>query len=126
MSLTKKTKPSADYHIWQATELVDNDIIDVYTSLGNRPANQVTINSANGNTVYKLNVAHKIYQNQSVQNPWIPFGASFNNPVLIDEIEQTKDSITISSGEIHIYDNDLAIEDIKIVTLGSGLIIEVN
>lgn len=126
MPLTKKTKLAADYHVWEATELADGDIIDICASLGNRPANQLTIKNPGADITYKLNVVHKVYQNQSVQNNWMPHAGFWENPILVDEVEYDKDEIVIASGETHFYNNEIAIEDIKLITISSGLLIIAN
>ena len=119
MALTKIFKPRADYHTWTTAELAVNDIIDVYTSLGGY-AKYITIESDGGGTMVRFNVGRKIYGNhESVGNaPYMgPDAAFWPSPLQIDEVEEDRDNIIIPVGSIHMWRDEIAVRDIKIIQL---------
>ena len=131
MSLTKVTKLVRDYHVWDASEVVAGDIIDIKTSLGGRAANSVTIESPTLDTVVKFNVAKKVFKE---------FGPNYQGGVgYIDgfvrpqakevaEVEDTaKESVVVRAGTAKKWTREeLAILDIKIVSLSPDVKIIVD
>jgi len=127
--ITKKTKPKADYHQWQASELNNGDILGIIESLG-RAACEITIESLGGSSTIRFNVSKKIYKDHNdLYNPRIGLGqgALHPSPVLQDEIEQEKDNIVIEANAVETWtDTEICVHDIKIVSKSTGLKITVT
>jgi hypothetical protein len=129
-TLTKNTKPVNDYQQWTGYTVTDGDILDFYTSLGNRYPNSVTLESIGGGSIIRLNVAHSIFRNPGPQyEDWIGLGQGANRPLplLINEIELPKPDITIDAGTTMSWSiSDMAIKDMKIVAAASGIRITIT
>jgi hypothetical protein len=131
MSVTKRTKPVADYQVWTAsgagnpTGVSNGDVLDVYSSLGNRESNSVTIESIGGEAVLRFNVVKKIYKQHGFDhNSWINTGQGLHrsSPYLVAEIEETKPDITITANSVQVWNSDeIRVRDIRLVTVPSGL-----
>ena len=125
MTVTKKAFAIADYHQivghWVTLSGVnDGEIIDVYSSLGQRPASSLTIESYDGATTVRLNVCQIVHKRQTTDNPFITDAGFYTKPLKVDEIEIEKDDIYIPSGAVFSLYNDIPIKDIKVVTVPSG------
>ena len=125
-TVTKNILPVADYHCWTASGLVSGNILGVYESLGNRPAHSVTIDNTGGggDSVVQFNVVKKVYGQYSSSDQAFGMGQGLlrPRPVLIREVEQTMDNITISADSIQTWDkSELEVVDIKMITIASGL-----
>lgn len=127
--LTKLIKPKAEYQQWIASELTNGDIIDIFTSLGNREAHSVTIESLSGASTIRFNVGKKIYKEYGpMSQSWAGLGQGLPRPrpLLIDEVEETKPDIIIEMDSTQIWTSDeIRVSDIKIVTKSTGLKITV-
>lgn len=129
MSLTKQVKARAEYQQWSAAELVNGYILDVFTSLGNRPAHSVTIESIGGSSTIRFNVAKKIYREWGPNDPYVGggFGAHRPCPIMVAEVEETKPDIIVETGSTQVWTiQELVIYDIKIVSKSSGLKITIT
>lgn len=123
--LTKKTRPPADYHTWEAADLADGDIIDFVTSLGGRYPRSVAIESLDGQSIVRFNVVSKAYQTYNRNKPYGPQGSRI--PSTGTEQEIVKDNITIETGDRRIWTlEQIAIADLKIVTKSPGLKISIG
>lgn len=120
----------ADYQQWQAGDITNGDILDVFGSLGNRPADSVTIESIGGQTTLRFNVAKDVYkEHDHLHNSWVGhgFGSTRSSPRIMDEIEETKPNIVIEADQIQTWDiKEIVVRDIKIITKSSGLKITVT
>lgn len=125
-TITKNILPTAEYHCWTASGLVSGDILGVYESLGNRPAHSVTLDNTGGggDSVVKFNVVKKVYAQYSSSDQAFGMGQGLlrPKPVLVREVKETKDNITISADSIQTWDkSELEVVDIELVTIASGL-----
>lgn len=124
MPVTKILNPRADYQTWTtASGLAQGDILDVEGSLG-RPAKYISIEAVSATSVVRFNVCHKIYGNhEGVGNiPYLGADAAFwQSPVLIDEVEVTKPNIVVEGGVNMVWNNEIAVSDIKLVTVSGQL-----
>lgn len=136
--LRKKIKPVNQYQVWvvsghsHADGFLDDDILGVYESLGNRGASEVIIENntigsgvGSGYARVRLNVSKKIYQpyNQ-FHNNWLGVGQGLGvtSAVLVAEIEECRPDLDIYNGtSVVINRTEIAVNDIKIVTATSGL-----
>jgi hypothetical protein len=105
---------------------VSGDILGVYESLGNRSAHSITLDNTGGggDSSVQFNVVKKIYAQYSSSDQAFGMGQGLlrPKPVLVKEIEQTRDSITISADSIQTWDrSELEVVDIKLITIASGL-----
>lgn len=128
--ITTKTRPVAEYQEWTNSGLNYGDIIGVSDSLGGRPAQSVTIQSAGGDTTLRFNVVKQIYKEHGpLHNSWVNLGmgGSRSSPLLVGEIEETTPTITISAGSIQFWSQqEIRINDIKLLMIPSGLRITVT
>jgi hypothetical protein len=129
--LTKIISMRAPYQVWNKTDLSNGDIVDVYTSLGGRPAHSVTIenNSASGSATadatIRFNVVQKIYKEHGFDhNSWVGQGAGLGkaSPYLVDEVELPRDDIVVKAGTSQQWlVSEIAVTDIKIIALSDSL-----
>lgn len=124
-TLTKLSKPLADYHQWDSTEFTNGDILDIEASLG-RAARIVTLESITGASGVRFNVVGKVFKSQAAAgNTFIQDAAFWRSPILAGEVEDTnKDVIDIAAGDVQTW-TGILVRDIKIVT-SSGLRITVE
>ena len=125
-TITKVTKPVADYHCWTASGLNTGDILGLYESLGNRSPHSVTIDctGGGGDSSVKFNVVKKIYAQYSETDQTFGMGQGLlrPRPILVREIKENKDSITISADSIQTWSrSELEINDIELLTIASGI-----
>lgn len=126
MTLTKLTKPRNDYQEWVETELSNGDIIDCRTSLGH-PARHITITTTGTACTIRFNVGHRVYKNQeAVGNKFIPDAAFWDSPVEVTELETTPANVVLPANSTTHWDEEFAVEDIKIVTKSTTLNIKVS
>jgi hypothetical protein len=129
MGLTKLIKPVAEYQQWQASDLSNGDIIDVYKSLGNRPAHSITIESLSGASTIRFNVGKKIYRQWGPNDPYVGSGMGANRPcpIMVAEIEEAKPDVIIEEASTQTWiAQELTVYDIKIISKSSGLKITVT
>lgn len=128
--LTKKSKPAADYHTWTAAELTNGDILDIYSSLGGRAADSITIESLSGASTIRFNVVQKVHKEHGMaHNPVFGDVSVLRKaPVLVGEIELEKDDIVIEQDSTHTWlrSQEIPVTDIKIVAKSTGLKITVT
>lgn len=134
--VTKKLKPRAPYQQWtpsgisNPTGMSTGDILGVYESLGNRAAKSVLVEAIGGDAVIRFNVSHDVYQTYSeTHQSWVGLGMGSNrsSPLILDTIEVPQPDIHISVGASITWTiDDMAINDIKIVDMPSGLRITVT
>lgn len=124
MSVTKILFPIAEYHQFTEVDLSDGDILDVCGSLGGRSARTVTIEALAGDTILRFNVTTKIYKDFGPNfNSWVGLGQgnAHRSPVLVDEIIEPKDNVTIAAGSTATWlSTELDVKDIQCVSLGAA------
>jgi len=125
MSLTLKVFGPADYHQVTAygpvqSGVVAGDIIDLRSSLHNRSAETLMVESIGGSTVIRLNVVERVYGRQYPDNRWIMESAFYTRPLLIDIRKVQKDDIVIGSGVTWSASHEIALDTVEIVTVSSG------
>jgi hypothetical protein len=126
MPLTKNVKIKAQYQQWNAgVDMSQGDILDVFSSLGNRPANSVTIQSTGGSSTLRFNVSEEIHKEPcSTYESWVGLGQGGNRPLplMVAEVEIARPDLTIDANSIMSWgQSEISIKDIKIVTMASGL-----
>ena len=127
MSLYKKIKPVSDYQVWvysgyASDGFLDGDILAVSESLGHRAARSVTIeNRAGGTAVVRFNVVQKLYKPNQFFNPIFKELTSVA-PIEVGEVELVKPDIELADGvSMNFPHTEIAVSDIKVVTVTSGL-----
>lgn len=131
MPVTKKLKPVAPYQQWtpsglsNPTGFSNGDILGVYESLGNRCAKSVLVEAIGGDAFIRFNVCQEIHGVYGeMHESWVGLGMGSNRraPLLLDTVELDRPTIQITVGtSISWTIDDMAINDIKIVSMPSGL-----
>ena len=126
MALTKNVKIKAQYQQWNAgVDMSQGDILDLFTSLGNRPANSVTIQSIGGASTIRFNVAEEIHKEPcSTYEGWVGLGQGGPRPLplLVAEVEIARPDLTIDANTVMSWSrSEISVKDIKVVTMASGL-----
>jgi len=127
MPLTKNVKRKNQYQSWDVpTDAAQGDILDVFVSLGNRPANSVTFrNNSLSDAIIQFNVSQSVFGEPSnVRESWVGLGQGGPRPLplLLDEVQITRPGITIYADEVMSWSiNEIAIKDIYLQTVTSGL-----
>ncbi len=130
MSITKVTKPAANYHQLTQADLINGDILDVYSSLGLRCPHSVTVEALIGTTVVRFNVCENIYKEfDASHNSFVGLGQGYprSSSYLLDEIKIPKDNVTITAGSTQTWTGDeISIKDIEFITVGASVKITIT
>ena len=128
MALTKNVKPTAPYQQWTTitgSGLQTGDILDFYTSLGNRYPCSVMLESIGGASSVRLNVCQSVFRNPGPDyESWIGLGQGGNRPLPLQvaEVEIARPDIQITSGATMSWSvSDIAIKDMKVTLMPSGI-----
>lgn len=132
MPVTKKLKPVYTYQQWIPSGISEplgiraGDIIGVKESLGNRSARSITVEAIGGDAVIRFNVCTEIHAAYGeMHESWVGLGqgtARGPSPLLLDTIEESRPDIHLTTGTTTKWTiNDIGIDDIKIVSCGSGI-----
>jgi hypothetical protein len=131
LAILKKKRTPAKYQQWVQSGAVHTDgievgdIIDVFTSLGNRPAKSLSIESPSGETIVRFNVCNKIYASYcDTHESWVGLGQGLTrgSPLQLDEQEIATPNLIISADSTMSWTiDDIAINDIKIIEMPSGI-----
>lgn len=126
-TVTKISKPKAEYQEWQASGLNAGDIIDVLGSLGGRPARSVMIKGGAGDSFVRFNVVEKVYTNQGYDNSFLANAAYWRKPAQVTEfINPHKSHVRIEANTTYSWDvGEISVEDIEI-TVQSGVSVWVS
>ena len=132
MTLTKLVQPAAEYQQWSTTVgsgLHDGDIIDIYTSLGNRRARSVTVTTSGNLSVLRFNVCESIFRQYGLEDGYVNAGcgAARPCPVSVGEVEIATPDYVVDAGVSRTWTySELAVKDIKIVSVLGDLVISVT
>jgi hypothetical protein len=136
--LRKKIKPVNQYQVWvqSGTSVVlsgfmdegflNDDILGIWESLGNRCANEIFIdNPGSGTAIVRFNVSKKLYRPYNeFHNNFVGRGQGLatTSSVLVAEIEELRPDLQIEGNtSISIGKKELSIYDLKVVNTSSGL-----
>lgn len=130
MSLTKNVKMRAPYQQWTISQITAGDILDFYTSLGNRYPTSILVESIGGETVIRFNVSHSVFREAGPMNEsWVGLGQGGNRPLPLEvnEVEIAQPDWKIEAGATMSWTiQDIAAKDMKVVTLASGLKVSIT
>lgn len=131
MAILKKIRTPARYQQWvqsgavHTDGILTGDIIDVFTSLGNRPAKSLSIESPDGETTVRFNVCQKVYATYcDTHESWVGLGQGLSrgSPLQLDEVVIATPSLIISADSTMSWTiDDIAINDIEILEMPSGI-----
>lgn len=102
-----------------------NDIIDILGSLGH-PAKLVVVDSPGSDTTLRLNVVQRIYRQYNNTDPQVGngMGSVRSSATFVGEAEIVRPNIVITANTVQTWNaSDMVINDIKIITAPSGLLI---
>ena len=130
MALNKNTLPRASYQQWSSANMSQGDILDVYSSLGNRPAKSVTIQTGVASGVVRFNVIQPLFREAgTMYEDWVGLGQGNNRPLPlpVTEVKNTAQPplLLLGSGIVTFTEDQISIKDIEVVSMNTGLIITV-